>query len=233
MADNRIKVRARVSDTLHDIKAPMATIKEALLLLRDGVGGKTSEKQGKYIGIALDCAERIIRMTDNILASKSRAREMKRMRFSITDAAKAILGSLEVLAKAKSVKLNGSVPAKTIEVWGDPDRLNEAISNLIENAIKYNKPDGSVDFSLGEDSDNIIISVRDTGIGIDEEDLGRVFDRHYRSRRAELNGIPGTGLGLSIVREIVDMHKGDISVESQGPGGGTKFTVVLPKDLRG
>lgn len=220
-----------VSNIAHDIKSPLATVKEALSLMLEGASGEVSEKQEKYLGICVDNVERVLRMVDGMLLSDKIARNSKRMRFSITDTAKSILDSLDMLAKKKSVVLNGSVPAKKIEIWGDPDKLNEVMSNLVENAIKYNRPEGRVDVSLEEDESNVIISVRDTGIGIPPADIGKIYERYYRGAGAQNGDIPGTGLGLAIVKDIVNMHKGNISVESESDKG-TKFTVTLPKDLR-
>jgi signal transduction histidine kinase len=105
------------------------------------------------------------------------------------------------------------------------------ISNLVDNAIKYNRPAGKVRVSMEETNDLVNISVKDTGMGIPKDDISKVFDRFYRVERNSATGVSGTGLGLSIVKDIVNMHKGAISVESE-INDGSKFTVALPKNLR-
>lgn len=234
IARNNKDNRELISNVTHDLKTPLATIKEALLLIREGVSGQINEKQKKYLDISMENIERMVRMINNILLSDNvlQGRHgIKRNLFNVTDTAKGIIDSLGMLAKKKGILLEDSLPSKRIEIWGDPDKLNEVISNLVENAIKYNKPEGRVNVSLEEDERYVTISVRDTGMGISKDDIERIFERYYRVNGAEESGISGTGLGLSIVKDIVNMHKGNISVESESDKG-TKFTVTLPKDLR-
>lgn len=226
--------RELISNVTHDLKTPLATIKEALLLMLEGVTGQINEKQKKYLDISIENVDRMARMIDNILLSDKMVQDkhaVRRNRFNITDTAKNILDSLTLLAKKKGITLKGSIPDKKIEIWGDPDKLNEVMSNLVENAIKYNRPEGHVDVSLEEDEKYVNISVHDTGMGISKDDINRIFDRYYRVNGTERSAVPGTGLGLSIVKDIINMHKGNISVDSQGDKG-TTFTVTLPKDLR-
>jgi signal transduction histidine kinase len=223
-----------VSNVSHELKAPLAIIKEALLLLSEGSLGAISEKQKKFLDLSSQNVERLNRLINEFLDSARQENSnslMKRSLFSITDAAKTIIDSLNMIARDKGIVLEGAIPDKKIEIWGDPDKLNQVISNLVDNAIKYNRPAGLVQVSLEEGEDSINISVKDTGMGIPKDDLGKVFDRFYRVERNDTAGIPGTGLGLSIVKDIVSMHKGAISVESE-INSGTKFTVALPKSLR-
>jgi len=226
--------RELISDMTHDLKTPLATIKEALLLMFEGAGGALSEKHRKYVGISMQNVDRMVRMIDEMMLSNKAPgakRGAKRNLFDVAGTARAILNSLDILAKKHSIVLKRVIPDKEIRIWGDPDKMNEVISNLVENAIKYNKPQGSVDVALEEDAKSVTISVRDTGMGIPKDDIGMVFDRYYRLNRDASGDIPGSGLGLAIVKEIIDMHKGNISVESEQDRG-TKFTVTLPKDLR-
>ena len=223
-----------VSNVSHELKTPLAIIKEALLLLSDGSLGAVSEKQKKLLDLSTRNVERLNRLINEFLDSarqENSKSSMKRSLFSITDVAKTIIDSLDIIAREKGIVLEGVIPDKKIEIWGDPDKLNQVISNLVDNAIKYNRPTGLVQVSLEEADDSINISVRDTGIGIPKDDLGKVFDRFYRAERLDTAGISGTGLGLSIVKDIVKMHNGVISVESE-INSGSKFTVALPKNLR-
>jgi two-component system phosphate regulon sensor histidine kinase PhoR len=107
--------------------------------------------------------------------------------------------------------------------------MEEIFTNLISNAIKYTPEQGKVWITLGEEKGFVKASVSDTGIGIEEKDLSRIFDKFYRVKTTETRQIVGTGLGLSIVKSIVDAHLGSISVESK-VGAGTTFTILLPKE---
>jgi signal transduction histidine kinase len=223
-----------VSNVSHELKTPLAIIKEAMFLLSEGSLGAVSEKQKQLLDISIHNAERLNRLINEFLDSaklENSKSSMKRSLFSITDVAKAIVDSLNIIAREKGIALEGIIPDKKIEIWGDPDKLNQVVSNLVENAIKYNKPSGKVQVSLEDGEDLVNISVRDTGMGIPKDDLDKVFDRFYRVERNDTAGISGTGLGLSIVKDIVNMHKGVISVESE-INTGSKFTVALPKNLR-
>jgi signal transduction histidine kinase len=223
-----------ISNVTHDLKTPLATIKEAMLLMLEGVGGALTEKQHKYVEISSQNVDRMTRMIEDIIASDKALRErhsIKRSLFDVACAARSILSSLDILAKKKNILLKGAIPDKEIKIWGDPDKMNEVITNLVENAIKYNKPSGRVEVALEDGERSVTLSVIDTGLGIPKDDIGMIFDRYYRLKRDASADVPGTGLGLSIVKDIVKMHKGDISVESE-PDKGTRFTVTLPKDLR-
>ena len=102
-----------------------------------------------------------------------------------------------------------------------------ALSNLIENGIKYNKPQGSVHVSLNADHQNFFVTVMDTGIGIPKEDQPNVFERFYRVDKSHSRAIGGTGLGLSIAKNIIVMHRGEIRLDSV-EGEGTVFTIKVP-----
>ncbi|MDD5496774.1 MAG: GAF domain-containing sensor histidine kinase [Candidatus Omnitrophica bacterium] len=223
-----------MSNVSHEFKTPLTTIKEALLLMSDGMLGTVNEKQKKYLDLSVQNIERLNRLINSLLimgevesAKKSSVRNL----FSITDTARTVIESLNIVAKEKGIVLKGVIPEKRVEIWGDPDKLNEVISNLVENAIKYNRTRGEVSVHLGETEKDITISVSDTGMGIPREEVGRIFDRFYRASTSSRSGIPGSGLGLSIVKDIIEMHKGQIKVESE-PDKGSVFTVTLPKSLR-
>ena len=231
MNKNNYEMASNVS---HDLRTPLAVIQEALLLLSEGSLGAVSEKQKKFLDISIKNAERLNRFIDEFLDSvklENSKPSIKRSFFNITDVAKMIIDSLGIIARDKGIVLEGAIPDKKIEIWGDPDKLNQVISNLVDNAIKYNRPAGLVQVSLEEADDVVNISVRDSGMGIPKDDLDKIFDRFYRVERSDTSGISGTGLGLSIVKDIVDMHKGAISVESE-INSGSKFTIALPKNLR-
>ena len=111
----------------------------------------------------------------------------------------------------------------------DAGLLKEMIVNLLDNAVKYNRPGGHVYVRLEAGEGKAHLSIRDTGIGIPEADLGRVFERFYRvdTSRARTRAVSGTGLGLAIVKHIVDLHRGTVTLEST-EGVGTEFRITLP-----
>ena len=119
-----------------------------------------------------------------------------------------------------------------LTMTGDRNRLSQVLYNLTDNAMKYTQDGGSVQVSLTGEGEELVWRVRDNGVGIPLEDQEHIFDRFYRVDKARSRETGGTGLGLSIVRQLVNMHGGTVSVESE-PGAGSCFTVRLPKDGKG
>jgi signal transduction histidine kinase len=114
------------------------------------------------------------------------------------------------------------------QLTGDPECLKEAFSNLLSNAIIYNREGGSVTVTVREQGDDLAVEVSDTGIGISKENLSFIFDEFFRVRSKETQHITGTGLGLPIVKRIIEAHDGSVKVASE-LGRGTTFSIFLPK----
>ena len=144
----------------------------------------------------------------------------------LTELARTTLEAAQPLAEKAGVDLALDAPGPLV-VDGDPHRLAQVVENLVSNAIKFTPSGGSVAVRVERANGSVALEVSDTGIGIEEEDLGRLFDRMYRADEAERRHIQGTGLGLTIVKAIVDAHEATIAVSSE-PGVGTTFRVELP-----
>ncbi|MGC9973725.1 MAG: HAMP domain-containing sensor histidine kinase, partial [Bryobacteraceae bacterium] len=129
-------------------------------------------------------------------------------------------------AQCKNVALSADTCCGRV-VLGDPVAIRQLVANLVENGIRYTKPGGSVTARLRSRGGCVVLEVEDTGIGIPEEDLPRIFDEFYRGANAREHAAEGTGLGLAICKVIAERHGGNIAVESQ-PGHGTCFAVTLP-----
>ena len=133
------------------------------------------------------------------------------------------------LAQRKRIAVTCSSEAPAVHVVADHEKLTQVLLNLLDNAVKYTEPGGSVDVSVSAAGGRAVIRVRDTGIGIPPEDRLRIFERFYRVDRARSRESGGTGLGLSIVKHIVEAHRGTVTVESR-PGHGSTFMVSLPQE---
>lgn len=133
--------------------------------------------------------------------------------------------------------LEDKLPPSLPETFVDPDRIRQIITNLVGNSLKYTKEGGTITLSAQTEEGSLEVSVIDTGIGIPAEYLDKIFERFERVSKIPIPGVGGAGLGLAICRELLDLHKGRICVESQ-VGKGSKFTITLPiykeqeKDLR-
>ena len=135
---------------------------------------------------------------------------------------------LQIHARDKQVDLSINENDEPIYVWGNQDRLEQLVLNLVENAIKYNQPGGSVRVSVYGTATNAYILVSDTGIGIAEEHLPRLFERFYRVDKGRSRSMGGTGLGLAIVKHIAVSMGGTVEVHSK-LGEGSEFSVTLPR----
>jgi two-component system phosphate regulon sensor histidine kinase PhoR len=172
-------------------------------------------------------------LTDLIEISRIESGEMK-MSFRYFDAAghfRSVVEELRPTAEMAGVELHFSVignDGDDSSVYGDRERLKQVVVNLVENAIKYNRPDGSVTVELELLDGDAIVRVRDTGIGIPKEDLGRVFERFYRVNKDRSRAVGGSGLGLAIVKHILEAHRTQINVESE-IGKGSVFSFRLKR----
>jgi len=211
----------------HDLRSPLSGILISTHLVTQF--GKLNEQQQKFM---LTIEERVAAMTDLIddLIDAGRIEagvDMEKEPCAIVPIITRVVKQFGEQIDAKRLKVEIKAGANLPPVMGDPRRLGQVLSNLIGNAIKYTPEEGQVtvegSFSHGE----IVVHVRDTGIGIPLVDQPRIFDKFYRVERPETASIKGTGLGLAITRSIVENHGGHIWVESELNAGST-FTFTLP-----
>jgi CheY-like chemotaxis protein/two-component sensor histidine kinase len=136
--------------------------------------------------------------------------------------------SISPTAEAKGVSLTSSIAQEPVEVWGDPDRLQQIFWNLLSNAVKFTSSGDRIDVSMQREGDQVSVRISDTGAGIAPEFLPHVFERFRQGDGSSTRTHGGLGLGLSIVRQLVELHGGTMRVESRGAGQGSSFTVCLP-----
>ena len=140
-------------------------------------------------------------------------------------------GKVDISAKRKNQQLNSLFDLKEdIRVMFDKDRIEQVMLNILSNAIKYTHEGGRIDIDIKASASDVTISVEDNGIGIPEQDLGRVFDRFYRVDKARSRSVGGTGLGLAISKQIVEEHMGTIRAE-KARSRGTRFVLTLPRSV--
>ena len=152
---------------------------------------------------------------------------LKRAPAAVADIVAEVVESQREKAAENRISLEISDCASEARVLADRDALSMIFSNLVENAIKYSRPDGHVLVRTARDGMDVTVSVKDDGIGMSPEDAAKVFDEFYRARNEQTASIPGTGLGLSLVKRLTELHEGTVSVSST-PGTGSEFTVRFP-----
>lgn len=216
-----------VANASHELKTPITSISGFAELLASGI--ITDKAQfNDYLKRIVDESTRITALLEDILKLASLENTvalLKREPVDLLDCAEQAAKALMPQAEAGKVSIDVS-GEKTI-LTADPSDLRHLISNLIENAIKYNKEGGSVKVNVSAAGETAHISVADTGIGIPEKDIPRIFERFYRVDKGHSPNIGGTGLGLSIVKHIVVLYSGDIQVKSK-VGEGTEIIVSFP-----
>jgi len=217
-----------LSNVSHELRTPLTSIMALTETLEAG-DIDDQEHNRRSLAIIQKNATRMHRLIDDILelsaieAGNVKVRpEVVPLRPLVED----IVGSLSAAAATRTIVVSNLVPPE-VKVFADPHRLLQMLTNLIENAIKFNRPRGTVLISYdGNEGDRI--SVEDTGEGIPVHHLDRLFERFYRVDRARSRELGGTGLGLAIVKHLTRAHGGEVTVESRF-GEGTKFTIELPR----
>jgi two-component system phosphate regulon sensor histidine kinase PhoR len=227
-------IRARddlVGSVSHELRSPLTSILGYLDLARDDE--QMDAETRRMIDVAYANSERLLVIVTDLLRAASDADNQLAMSFTPGDLAQIARDSVEahqVMADEREVELliEG---VETAPATIDPMRMRQVVDNLITNAIKYNREWGSVTVSVGIDTDagGLSLEVRDTGQGIPDADLPRIFDRFYRTNSAKSSATVGTGLGLSITREIIHRHGGHLTVSSE-LGIGTTFRVTVPTE---
>lgn len=217
-----------VSNVSHELKTPITSIKilaDSLIQQPDAPPEVYQEFLGD-INAEIDRENRIITDLLELVKLDRKKGEMHIAMVSINELLEILMKRIKPIAQKHNVDMIYESYRK-VEAEVDEVKLTLAISNLVENAVKYNKDGGWVKVTLDSDHRYFVVSVSDSGIGIPEESLGLIFDRFYRVDKMRARKTGGTGLGLSITRSVVLMHNGQLRVESK-EGEGTTFTVRIP-----
>lgn len=224
-----------VANVSHELRTPISVISGyAETLLSDNLIQSNPEQARRFMGVIHSHTGRLARLLDDILALSRLDSSLLTLSIAPVDIASLLENSrslTERSAAAKGVSVVCLPVAEGLVVEGDEVRLEQVLVNLLDNAIKYTPPGGSVTVSARTTGPDVELCVADTGIGIPEKDLHRIFERFYRVDPARSREQGGTGLGLSIVKHLIGLHGGEITVEST-PGTGSVFTVRLKTSLQ-
>ncbi len=227
------EIRRRfVADASHELKTPLAAIR----LLSDSIletDNMDKETVKEFVGGIREESERLGRTTQQLLAltKLDNAVNTARVEVDCREVAGRVLGTLKPIAERAQVHVE-PVLNDGAYIMATADELFQILYNLVENAIKYNRPGGNVTLTVGREAETVRIVVEDTGIGIPDADLPYIFDRFYRVEKSRDRDEGGTGLGLSIVKSTAVRHGGDVTAERR-PEGGMRFTVTFPAYIKG
>jgi two-component system NtrC family sensor kinase len=215
----------------HGSRSHLAVMQSCLSLVLGEYYSDLNEQQKDLISTARRRCSTLLEVLDDILLLSYRKSIDAAYNMGPVRLAEILLDVVEdtkIQAQEKNIRIDIQVPLDFSPVLADPEALKEVFSNLINNAVKYTKEDGSIDVTAKQNEDSIEIIVSDTGIGIASEDLPNIFEEFYRASNAKSFKIEGSGVGLAIVKEIIDAHGGSIKVESE-LGKGTTITIILPR----
>ena len=213
----------------HELKTPLTSIRGFVETLENGAIDNP-QMAHKFLRIIIMETERLTRLINDILSIsklESGKDEVATERIRLDKRAYEICEMLQIQADEKKVELNYHLNDEPVYIIGNPDRVEQMLINLTENAIKYNREGGSVTVQVFADAQEANVTISDTGIGIAEENLPRLFERFYRVDKGRSRQMGGTGLGLAIVKHIVRSMGGEIEVHSK-LGEGTEFLITLP-----
>jgi len=217
-----------IQDASHELRTPIA-IAQTNIEVAEMEGKATARDYKRLMDVLKMSLERMNRLSDSLLLLLES--NQSQMVWSKVDMA-ALLDELAAEASAKATASNINLELEPVSskiyVMGDALRLKQAIINLVDNAFKYNRPNGTVKISARTEGAQLVVQVQDSGIGISQIDQQCIFDRFYRVDKSRSRAEGGSGLGLAIVKKIVEDHGGTVSVEST-PGEGSTFRIILPR----
>lgn len=220
-----------VAHVAHELKTPLNTLSLCTEALFND-GADDPESRVEAANIMHDEIERLAGLIDNLLSItkiETGQISVERQRLRLRDFLQDTFDVASRSEKARELTFEIDLPPDVPSIMADKDLLRIAINNLLTNAVKYSRPGGVVTMNCEETEQTIRILVRDTGIGIDPDEQGRIFDRFYRSENAEARQRSGHGLGLSLARDIVQLHHGTLTVNST-PNEGSDFVIEIWKE---
>lgn len=216
------------ADASHELRTPVAAI-----LAQTAMARRKERSAAEYREVIDACyvvAKRMKSLVDGLLTlarTDADNLDLRDEQFDLETTARECSAMVEAIATRRGISFE--VDLEPVTLHGDPDRISQVLTNLLANAVRYNREGGSVSFALRVDGPDAVLTISDTGVGIAPEDRARIFDRFYRVDKARSRRLGGSGLGLAISKALVEAHGGTIACESD-PESGTRFTVRLPRD---
>jgi len=224
-----------ISMVSHELRRPLIDVQEYLEVVRGGITGKLSQPQKEMLEKAGGQINTLLVLIKDWL-DMSRIEAGKMLENLEPLDLSQILGETVELVrekiKSKKITLEVNIAPHLSLIKGEKLSIERVFTNLIRNAIDYNREEGKISVKAKEEGECVVIEVSDTGIGIPQKDIPFIFDEFFRVKNRKTQHITGSGLGLSIVKKIVEAHRGSIEVRSE-EGKGSTFTVFLPKRIKG
>ncbi|WP_284139811.1 MULTISPECIES: two-component system histidine kinase PnpS [unclassified Virgibacillus] len=218
-----------VANVSHELKTPITSIKGFAETLLDEESGN-DETNGQFLNIIYEESTRLQNLIDDLLTLSRLEKDEIQLSVSpveIRNLVDEVIPVIKQKIEEKNIQLTIKMD-DNITFTADRYKVKQILINLLENAVNYTGPQGKVELTVLDSDDFVTFVIKDSGIGIPQEAIGRIFERFYRVDKARSRNTGGTGLGLAIVKHIIEVHKGKITVESEH-GKGSTFTILLPK----
>jgi signal transduction histidine kinase len=228
LAETRSRFVAAVS---HELKTPLTAIRMFAETLRDN-DSPPPDTQGEYLDTIVNESERLTRLLNNVLDFSKIEGGRKTYRFEyqpLQEIVRFTARAMRYPLEQKRFVLHLDIEASVPPVLVDRDAIEQALLNLLANAMKYSGDSRDIQLRLRSENGQVVLEVADQGVGIDPTDVPRIFDRFFRVERPENDRVPGAGLGLTLVQHIAEAHGGRVAVKSE-PGSGSTFSLFLPVD---
>lgn len=226
--------REFVANVSHELRTPLTNIKSYTETLMDAAGELPADTEKRFLGVISGEADRMTRIVKDLLTLSKLdygRMDLTFSRFSIRDMLERIYTAMKLDAQGHAHVLALKMADELPIMFGDRERLEQVVTNILSNAIKYTPAGGEITISARmRDDRHVMVCIADNGIGIPEEDVPRLFERFYRVDKARSREKGGTGLGLAIAKEMVEAHNGTIHLDSRVDEG-TTVTILLPADL--
>ena len=221
-----------INNMTHELKTPIASISLAAQMMNDDSVTKTEQMTKHLSGVITDESKRLRFLVEKVLQMSmfdKKTVTFKEKELDLNEMVENIAQSFNLRVEHTGGKIYTEIEAVDSAIFVDEVHFQNAITNLMDNAVKYRKPDEPIDIYIHtwNDHEKLYLSIRDTGLGIKKENLKKVFDKFYRVHTGNKHDVKGFGLGLAYVKKVIDLHQGEIKAESEW-GKGTKFTISLP-----
>jgi len=217
-----------VTTLAHELRTPLSAITNALYILENVT---LDDRAIRHLSTVQRQTRNLARLVDDMMDIARIAQgkvDLRRDIFCVADAARSAAEAMRPLIEARGQDLEISVPSEAVLIDADATRVEQILMNLLNNAIKYTEPGGSIWLTIEREDGNALILVKDTGIGIDPIVLPQIFDLFMQVDPSQIGSQNGLGIGLSLVKRLVEMHGGTIEADSRGDGQGAEFRVRLP-----
>lgn len=219
-----------VHQVAHELRAPLSAIKQQHSVILDGLAGELSSKQQELLKRGEEKIQGLLDMINDLLdlaRIESSPEAQEQVPLDLAEICLKTVNLMRAKAEEQGVSLRLELPERLPLVQAQARSMEEVLTNLISNAINYSPDGGTVTISATSPGEYLELRVSDTGIGIPQEEIPRIFDKFYRVKHPRTRQVIGTGLGLSLVKSLIEAHRGSVEVDSE-PGVGTTFRVLLP-----